>query len=97
MAETSFRLQCLDETNVAYVPEVFRAVYGEAYVDPSVYQPEELLRKIDQGQLQAVLPSYREQPAPIHVIWPTAAHMPAKTRCAIDALVAGTPSCLAGS
>ena len=49
------------------------------------------------GQLQAVLPEYREQPAPIHVIWPTAAHMPAKTRCAIDALVAGTPSCLAGS
>lgn len=42
------------------------------------------------GQLQAVLPSYREQPAPIHVIWPTAAHMPAKTRCAIDALVAAT-------
>lgn len=49
------------------------------------------------GQLQAVLPSYREQPAPIHVIWPTAAYMPAKTRCAIDALVAATPSCLAGS
>ncbi|AZE53320.1 Transcriptional regulator, LysR family [Pseudomonas synxantha] len=49
------------------------------------------------GQLQAVLPSYREQPAPIHVVWPTAVHMPAKTRCAIDALVAGTPSCLAGS
>jgi len=49
------------------------------------------------GQLVAVLPSYREQPAPIHVIWPTAAHMPAKTRYAIDALVAGTPSCLAGS
>lgn len=49
------------------------------------------------GQLQAVLPSYREQPAPIHVIWPTAAHMPAKTRCAIDALVAATPSRLAGS
>lgn len=49
------------------------------------------------GQLQAVLPSYREQPAPIHVIWPTAAHMPAKTRCAIDALVTATPSCLAGS
>lgn len=49
------------------------------------------------GQLQAVLPSYREQPAPIHVIWPTEAHMPAKTRCAIDALVAATPSCLAGS
>ena len=49
------------------------------------------------GQLEAVLPSYREQPSPIHVIWPTAAHMPAKTRCAIDALVAGTPSCLAGS
>ena len=49
------------------------------------------------GQLEAVLPSYRDQPAPIHVIWPTATHMPAKTRCAIDALVAGTPSCLAGS
>lgn len=49
------------------------------------------------GQLQAVLPGHREQPMPIHVIWPTATHMPAKTRCAIDALVAGTPSCLAGS
>ncbi|CRM46591.1 D-malate degradation protein R [Pseudomonas sp. 31 R 17] len=49
------------------------------------------------GQLEAVLPGYREQPAPIHVIWPTAPHMPAKTRCAIDALVAATPSCLAGS
>ncbi|WP_017476051.1 LysR family transcriptional regulator [Pseudomonas sp. PAMC 26793] len=49
------------------------------------------------GQLQAVLPDHREQPMPIHVIWPTATHMPAKTRCAIDALVAGTPSCLAGS
>lgn len=49
------------------------------------------------GQLVAVLPGYREQPAPIHVIWPTAVHMPAKTRCAIDALVAATPSCLAGS
>ena len=49
------------------------------------------------GQLQAVLPGYRDQPAPIHVIWPRAAHMPAKTRCAIVALVAATPSCLAGS
>lgn len=49
------------------------------------------------GQLEAVLPDYREQPAPIHVIWPTAPHMPAKTRCAIDALVAATPSCLGGS
>ncbi|MDY0834686.1 LysR family transcriptional regulator [Pseudomonas sp. SED1] len=49
------------------------------------------------GQLQAVLPDHREQPMPIHVIWPTATHMPAKTRCAIDALVVGTPSCLAGS
>ncbi|TFY89939.1 LysR family transcriptional regulator [Pseudomonas nabeulensis] len=49
------------------------------------------------GQLEAVLPSYREQPSPIHVIWPTAPHMPAKIRCAIDALVAATPSCLAGS
>ncbi|OYU07876.1 MAG: LysR family transcriptional regulator [Pseudomonas sp. PGPPP1] len=48
-------------------------------------------------QLEAVLPGYREQPAPIHVVWPTAPHMPAKTRCAIDALVAATPSCLAGS
>ena len=49
------------------------------------------------GQLVAVLPGYREQPSPIHVIWPTAPHMPAKIRCAIDALVAATPSCLAGS
>lgn len=49
------------------------------------------------GQLETVLPGYREQPAPIHVVWPTAPHMPAKIRCAIDALVAATPSCLAGS
>jgi DNA-binding transcriptional LysR family regulator len=49
------------------------------------------------GQLEAVLPGYRDQPSPIHVVWPTAPHMPAKVRCAIDALVAATPSCLAGS
>lgn len=49
------------------------------------------------GQLQPVLAAYRCQPLPIHVIWPTAPHMPAKTRCAIDALVAATPSCLAGT
>ena len=55
MAETSFRIQGLDETNAAHVPEVFRAVYGDAYVDPSVYQPQALLRKIDQGQLCAVV------------------------------------------
>jgi hypothetical protein len=52
---TSFRLQPLDATNVTFVPEVFRTVYGEAYVDSSVYQPEELLQKIDQGKLHAVL------------------------------------------
>ena len=55
MAETSFRIQGLDETNAAHVPEVFRAVYGDAYVDPSVYQPQALLRKIDQGKLCAVV------------------------------------------
>ena len=55
MAETSFRIQGLDATNAAHVPEVFRAVYGDAYVDPSVYQPQALLRKIDQGQLCAVV------------------------------------------
>jgi hypothetical protein len=55
LAGTSFRLQPLDASNVSYVPEVFRAVYGEAYVDPSVYQPQMLLKKIDQGQLHAVL------------------------------------------
>ena len=55
MAETAFRIQPLDASNVAFVPEVFRSVYGDDYVDPSVYQPQELRRKIDQGQLQAVL------------------------------------------
>ncbi|WP_447590431.1 LysR family transcriptional regulator [Aquipseudomonas campi] len=49
------------------------------------------------GQLEPVLTNYRGQPLPIHVVWPTAPYMPAKTRCAIDALVAATPSCLAGS
>ncbi|MBO9645613.1 MAG: LysR family transcriptional regulator [Pseudacidovorax sp.] len=53
-----------------------------------------LAHYVQRGHLQPVLAGYRCQPLPIHVIWPTATHMPAKTRCAIDALVEATPSCL---
>lgn len=55
MTETAFILQRADETNVAFIPEIFRSVYGAAYVDPAVYQPEALLQKISQGKLMAVL------------------------------------------
>lgn len=49
------------------------------------------------GQLEAVLTHFREGPTPIHAVWPTAPHMPAKTRFAIDALVVATPACLSGN
>lgn len=53
-----------------------------------------LARYVQTGQLEAVLPDHRAAPMPIHVLWPRANHLPAKTRCAIDALVAAVPACM---
>jgi hypothetical protein len=55
VASDFFRLVLVGPAEAPLVGEVFRSVYGEAYIDPSVYQPESLLRKIDQGKLFAVL------------------------------------------
>ena len=55
MANDFFRLVLVGPAEAPLVGEVFRSVYGEAYIDSSVYQPESLLRKIDQGKLFAVL------------------------------------------
>ena len=55
LSRGSFRLVPVGPAEAPSVGEVFRSVYGDAYVDPSVYQPQALLRKIDQGQLHAVL------------------------------------------
>lgn len=53
-----------------------------------------LARYARSGQLEAVLADHRAEPMPIHVVWPRARHMPAKTRCAVDALVAAVPECM---
>jgi len=53
-----------------------------------------LARYVQTAQLEAVLPDHRAAPMSIHVLWPRAHHMPAKTRCAIDALVAAVPACM---
>ena len=55
MSESFFRLIRVGPEEASLVGEVFRSVYGEAYIDPSVYQPEALVRKIGQGKLFAVL------------------------------------------
>jgi len=55
MSSDFFRLALVGQAEAPLVGEVFRSVYGEAYIDPSVYQPEALLRKIDKGTLFAVL------------------------------------------
>ena len=55
LSRGSFRLVPVGPAEAPSVGEVFRSVYGDAYVDPSVYQPQALLRKIDRGQLHAML------------------------------------------
>ena len=55
MAETSFRLQRLDETNVVHVPDIFRSVYGDAFPVPHVYRPELLAQELRQGRLSGAL------------------------------------------
>jgi len=53
-----------------------------------------LARYVASGQLEQVLADYSASPMPIHVLWPRARHMPAKTRCAVDALIAAMPACM---
>jgi DNA-binding transcriptional LysR family regulator len=53
-----------------------------------------LARYVQAGQLERVLADHHADAMPIHVLWPRARHLPAKTRCAIDALVAGMPACM---
>ncbi|MGE8317270.1 MAG: LysR family transcriptional regulator [Comamonas sp.] len=48
-------------------------------------------RYVESGQLAPVLDSYRARPQPVHAVWLRSRHLPAKTRCAIDALVACIP------
>ena len=55
MSGDFFRFVLVGPVEAPLVGEVFRSVYGESYIDPSVYQPEALLRKIQQGKLFAVL------------------------------------------
>ncbi len=50
-----------------------------------------LARYVQSGQLLRVLPDHHAAPMPIHAIWPQRRHLPARTRCAIDALVAAMP------
>jgi len=53
-----------------------------------------LARYVQSGQLEPVLADHRAAAMPIHVLWPRSRHMPAKTRCAVDALVAAMPACM---
>jgi DNA-binding transcriptional LysR family regulator len=53
-----------------------------------------LARYVQSGQLERVLADHRAAPMPIHVLWPRSHHMPAKTRCAVDALIAAMPACM---
>lgn len=55
MSEGFFRFVRVGPGEAPLVGEVFRSVYGESYIDPSVYRPEALLQKIVQGKLFAVL------------------------------------------
>lgn len=48
-------------------------------------------RYMESGLLVPVLDSYRARPRPVHAVWLRTRHLPAKTRCAIDALVACIP------
>ncbi len=55
VADEQFRLVPVGPDNAVLVGAVFRAVYGEDYVDQLVYRPEELLKKIAQGRLAGLL------------------------------------------
>lgn len=54
-----------------------------------------LARHVKNGELVVVKGRCNLPPQDIHVVWPKTRYMPPKTRCAIDALVAGVPALLA--
>jgi len=53
-----------------------------------------LARYVKTGELVLVRGCCSLPPQEINVVWPQSRYMPSKTRCAIDALVAGIPSML---
>ena len=55
MTMETFRLQRADETNTAFIPEIFRSVYGDSFPVSYVYQPELLTKELQQGRLSAAL------------------------------------------
>lgn len=55
MPETPFWLQRADETNAAFIPEIFRSVYGDSFPVPYVYQPEMLVKEFLSARLSAAL------------------------------------------
>lgn len=55
MPETSFRLQRADATNAVLIPAIFRAVYGDSFPVPYVYQPEMLVKELQSARLSAAL------------------------------------------
>ena len=55
LPETSFRLQRADETNAAFIPEIFRSVYGDSFPVPYVYQPKMLVKELQSARLSAAL------------------------------------------
>lgn len=55
MTETAFRLQRADETNAAFIPEIFRSVYGDSFPVSYVYQPDLLVKEFQQARLSAAL------------------------------------------
>ncbi len=51
----TFQLIPVGPDEAPLVAKVFRSVYGENYIDSSVYQPEKLLQKMSLGQLFGIL------------------------------------------
>ena len=73
MSDEQFRLVPVGPDNAALVGTVFRAVYGEDYVDSAVYRPESLLQKISHGQLAGLLAlDSAGRPAGYSALGPTA-------------------------
>lgn len=56
----------------------------------------QLAQFIRSGQLIAVLPELQLLPTDIHIVWPQTRFLPAKTRVAIDTLLADAPAMLRG-
>jgi DNA-binding transcriptional LysR family regulator len=55
-----------------------------------------LARHVQSGKLAYVMERCGVRPQDIHAVWPQTRYLPRKTRCAIDALVAGIPEMIPG-